>query len=209
MNLPAFPPGVGIKGYTVEQRVFLSLVTLHQRKQTKSTLRSLAQDLETTYDATLAAVVKLLGDGAANIKPIDANEFEFSFSEKLPRAMMSIAATHKKYTETRASKRKAVVVLGAPVVPREPFVLTPERMAQVDAVMPDAKRLAEKLNEPLLAHKLGGCILRLGLEQIESMVKQAVNTDSQGHPVASCFFMLYRRKKKAIKLAEAKVKIVT
>jgi hypothetical protein len=202
------PRETKLKHLPLETKVALRLVTLAQNKQKVAEMRPMAKELGVTFVEVMKAVESLAKHEGYKITPLTAASFEFELDEANRKALQLPASNFNKHLKVQAAKGGPRRPSGPP-----PTHLPPITAEQRVPWMEKATVLATKIGVPKLAFKVANCMVRIGEEEVNKLVKAVLEKQkgTEGDPRRSSsvhlFFSAYTARRNELVPALAFVPI--
>jgi len=185
-------PGTKLKSLPVEQRIFLRLVTVKSRENQIASLKTIATEVGSTFFETMKIIEAFQTAGAiSNIQPIDASDFRFDMDVETKKALQQNAGNYSKHLKFKALRQAKKAAAGVSSPPPPPAHLPPITEEQRKPWMEKAKALAAKINRPLVDYQIANCIVRIGLENVERLIDEAIPKATPEWSARRIFFATY------------------
>jgi hypothetical protein len=185
-------PGTKLAALPVEQRIFLRLVTVKSRQNQIASLKTIATEVGCTFFETMKVVEAFQTAGViSNIQPIDVSDFRFDMDAEVKKVLLQHAANYSKHLKAKALRLDRRAAAGVPPPTPPPAHLPSITKEQREPWMEKAKVLAAKINRPLVDTKIANCIVRVGVENVERLIDEAIPKATPEFSARRIFFASY------------------
>lgn len=195
MAILKIPRETKLKNLPVEHKVALRLIAYAGQKRNQAELRAIAKEIGSVYAEVMTAVESLAKQQVITFNPITANLFEFQVEAQNRQALQLDASNYSRHLKARAQK-------GPPRPPAPPPAhLKPITDEQRAPWLARAAEIAVQLNYPKVAKKVANCLARIGEEEVnrlvtEALVRSAVPTPPKS--AAQVFFEAYTARRNVL-----------
>lgn len=191
------PTGVKLKDLPLEQRILFRLLTVKGRSKTAQTadLKAIAIETGSTFFDAMKAVESLVAGGAVlNLCPLDVSSFQFEIAPEAKKTLQKHAANYNRHLKAKAlrAERRKNTPPSPAVLSVIPAHLTPITAEQRAVWMTKANELAQLIERPHVAEKIANCIVRIGVEHVERLIREALTDKTSTLSARAKFFIAYR-----------------
>lgn len=177
MNIPKAPHGKKIKDWPLDFRLLLAFVGQLEKQQPENftEVSKLAAFMGVTENEVAIALVKLVSAQQVAIVPDNITKpFEFTVVKEVRSAVLHDASSYRKHREAALAKKQriATYVATRPGKGPRPAYLSEITAEMREPRMGEAKEMARRIAHPEFAKKMANCLVRLGTDEIETIVAQ-------------------------------------
>ncbi len=181
-----------MKNWSIDYRLLLTFIGLAEKQVNVSDLATLAKFVGVTDNEVTIALVKLTREKMLTIAPDITKPFEFTVDKEVRSGLLHEASSFRAHREAYLGRAERVAKYSDRGKGARPSYLVEITKEMREPHMLEAEAMSKRIAHPEFAKKMGNCLVRLGVAEIEPMVVEAEKL-TEGR--LRCFLKRYTKRR--------------